>query len=143
MSDKYFVDTNILVYAHDRSAGAKHNKAAALVEELWQSGRGALSTQVLQEFCVSVRRRAAHPLSPSEIERLIEDYAAWEVVTPTAESILQALRLEARYKISFWDALIVQAAEICGASILYSEDLSNGQSYGSVRVVNPFLTSPE
>jgi predicted nucleic acid-binding protein len=138
MSDKCFVDTNVLVYAHDRSAGPKHVAAQALIQELWNSGLGVLSTQVLQEFCVSLRRKAARPLAADEVRRLIQDYSTWEVVTNTAESILRALEIEARYKTSFWDALILHAAEASGASILYSEDLSSGQRYGAVRVVNPF-----
>jgi len=141
MSDKYFVDTNILVYAHDRSTGRKHEAARDLVDQLWSSGRGVLSTQVLQELCVNLRRKAAHPLPADELRRLVQDYSGWEVVINTADSILQALEIEARHKISFWDALILQAAETSGATILYSEDLACGQKYGSLRVVNPFATS--
>lgn len=137
MSDKYFVDTNILVYAHDSQQGAKHARARTLIETLWQSGEGALSTQVLQELTVNLRRKTARPLSTKETRKVIEDYAKWEVVVNTAESVLEALDLEGRYRISFWDALIVQAAESCGAAVLYSEDLADGQSYGEVRVVNP------
>jgi predicted nucleic acid-binding protein len=137
MSDKCFVDTNILVYAHDFTTGAKHQRAQALIETLWNSEAGVLSTQVLQELCVSLRRKAARPLSVEETRRLVEDYSRWEVVVNTAESILEALTIEVRYKISFWDALIVQAAGSAGAAVLYSEDLAEGQSYGAVRVVNP------
>jgi predicted nucleic acid-binding protein len=139
MSDKYFVDTNILVYAHDRSAGAKHQRAKALVERLWNSGEGALSTQVLQELCINLRRKAARPLSVDEVRLLIRDYSTWEVVASSPTAILKALDIEMRYKISFWDALIVQAAEDVGASILYSEDLAAGQRYGAVQVVNPLI----
>lgn len=135
--EKQFIDTNILVYAHDRGAGKKHDRARALIRRLWENGQGALSTQVLQEFCVSLRRRAASPATANEIKRFIEDYTSWEVVVNNPNSVLQALELEERYKISFWDALIVQAAENCGASVLYSEDLSAGQKYGLVNVVNP------
>jgi predicted nucleic acid-binding protein len=137
MSDKCFVDTNIFVYAHDASTKAKHERARTLIEELWSSGEGVLSTQVLQELCVNLRRKTARPLSVEETRRLIEDYSRWEMVVNTAESVLQALTMESRYKISFWDALIVQAAGSCGATVLYSEDLAEGQTYGSVRVVNP------
>ena len=139
MSDKCFVDTNILVYAHDRSAGVKHDRANALVNQLWDTGRGVLSTQVLQELCFNLRRKAAHPLSVDEVRSLLQDYSSWELVTNTSASILRALDIEVRYKISFWDALIVHAAEASGASILYSEDLARGQRYGSIQVVNPLL----
>ena len=137
MSGKCFVDTNILVYAHDITQGVKHERARELVNSLWESGDGILSTQVLQELCVTVRRKAARPLSPESTRKLIEDYVKWPVVVNTAESVLEALDLETRYQISFWDALIVQAAASCGAEILYSEDLADGQKYREVRVVNP------
>jgi predicted nucleic acid-binding protein len=137
MSDKCFVDANILVYAHDFGTGAKHERARALIEKLWSSGGGVLSTQVLQELCINLRRKSTRPLSVEETRRLIEDYASWDVVVNTAESVLQALTIEGRYKISFWDALILQAAGSAGATVLYSEDLGEGQTYGAVRVVNP------
>jgi predicted nucleic acid-binding protein len=137
MSGKCFVDTNILVYAHDFGTGAKHGRARDLIEKLWSSGGGVLSTQVLQELCINLRRKATRPLSVEGTRRLIEDYSRWEVVVNNAESVLQALTIETRYQISFWDALIVQAAGSAGAAVLYSEDLAEGQTYGSVRVVNP------
>src|SRR5215470_2671239 len=137
MSGKSFVDTNILVYAHDVTQGAKHERARALVERLWESDDGVLSTQVLQELCINLRRKSARPPSVEETRKLIEDYSKWEIVVNTAESVLQALDFEARYQLSFWDALIVQAATSCEAAVLYSEDLADEQNYGAVRVVNP------
>jgi predicted nucleic acid-binding protein len=137
MSDKYFIDTNILVYAHDLSAGMKHQKARALIESLWESGQGVLSTQVLQELCINLRRKISKPLPVDEVRQLIRDYMAWEVIVNTPESVLDALEIESRYKTSFWDALIVQAASAAGVSTLYSEDLADGQKYGTIRIVNP------
>jgi len=137
MSDRYFVDTNILMYAHDTAAGVKHERAKALVEDLWHTRSGVVSTQVLQELCVNLRRRAARPLDMKATRELITDYLSWQVVVNGGESILAALELEERYRISFWDALVLQAAQASGADVLYSEDLSDGQLYGSVRVVNP------
>jgi len=134
---KYFVDTNILIYAHDSDAGPKHERARQLIEHLWSTGQGALSTQVLQELCVNLRRRGAHPLPGDEIAKLIEDYLSWEIVINTPQAIIAALGIEARYKVSYWDALILQAAETCGAAVLYSEDLSHGQRYGAVEVRDP------
>src|SRR5580704_16102046 len=110
MADKFFVDTNILIYAHDRSAGRKHENARQLVERLWDTGHGVLSTQVLQELCVNLRRNLARPLPLEEIRWLIRDYLSWEIVVNTPESVIRALEIEVRYKISFWDALILQAA---------------------------------
>jgi predicted nucleic acid-binding protein len=140
MSDRYFVDTNILMYAHDSAAGEKHARAKALVEQLWESRSGAVSTQVLQELNVNLRRKAKKPLDPKATRDVISDYLAWHVVVNGGDSILEALELEARYQLSFWDALVVQAAQVAGAELLYSEDLSDGQRYGTVRVKNP-LTS--
>jgi len=137
MSEKYFVDTSILIYAHDRSQGVKHERARQLIERLWISGDGVLSTQVLQELCLNLRRKVANPVSVDEVRRLIRDYLSWEIVVNTPEAVLQALEIEVRYKTSFWDALILQGAEQCGAAVLYSEDLAGNQRYGTVRVVNP------
>ncbi len=139
MSDKQFVDTNILVYAHDRSAGAKYERAQALIENLWHSGDGVLSTQVLQELCVNLLQKIRRPLPVGEVRQLVVDYSTWQIVTNTAESVTQALSLADRYRMSFWDALILQAAEAGGAAVLYSEDLVRGQKYGSLQVVNPLI----
>ena len=141
MSGRAFVDTNVLVYAHDISTGAKHEKARSLVERLWQERTGAVSTQILQELYVSLRRKAARPLASEEARALVADYLRWEVVVNSGESILDAIALEQRYGISFWDALVVQSARASGAEILYSEELSDGQVYESVRVTNPFATA--
>jgi len=137
--DKSFLDTNILVYAHDRGAGGKHETAKALVENLWRQRKGVISIQVLQEFYVNVRRKALNPIRPKEAKQLLADYMSWEVVINDGESLLQAIEVETRYKISFWDALIIQAANVAGATVLYSEDLSHNQRYGDVRVNNPFI----
>jgi predicted nucleic acid-binding protein len=137
MSDKYFVDTNVLMYAHDTSTGEKHARAKALVEELWRDRSGVVSTQVLQELAVNLRKNVRRPLDIKTTRDIVADYLAWQVIVNGSDSILEAIELEERYQISFWDALIVQAAQASGAEILYSEDLSDGQAYGSVRVVNP------
>lgn len=142
MSDKYFVDTNILMYAHDTSAGEKHERAKALVEELWRDRTGVVSTQVLQELSVNLRKKVRRPLDGKAIREIVADYLTWQVIVNGGDSILEALDLEARYQISFWDALVIQAAQVAGAEILYSEDLSDGQQYGSVQVKNP-LTDGE
>ena len=141
MSDKYFVDTNILMYAHDAAAGAKHERARALVEDLWRTRTGVVSTQVLQELCVNLRRKAGRPVDLKTVREIVTDYLAWDLYVSTGISILEALELEGRYRISFWDALVVQAAEASGAAVLYSEDLSDGQTYGAVRVVNPLTAA--
>jgi|SRR5579862_1460060 len=139
MSDKCFLDTNILVYAHDRAAGLKHKRAREIVEELWTSGLGVLSTQVLQELVVSLRRKTKNPPTTEELRSLVRDYMSWEVVANSADGIIHALDLEVRFKISFWDALILHAADAAGASVIYSEDLAAGQKYGAIRLINPLI----
>jgi predicted nucleic acid-binding protein len=125
------------MYAHDAAAGAKQQRARALVEELWRHRTGVVSTQVLQELSVNLRRKAGRPLDTKATREIVADYLTWQVIVNGGESILEALDLEERYQISFWDALVVQAAQTSGAEILYSEDLSDQQSYGSVKVINP------
>ena len=118
-------------------SGEKHERARALVEELWRDRTGVVSTQVLQELAVNLRRKAARTLDAKATREIVADYLTWQVVVNGGESILEALDLEARFQIFFWDALVVQAAQVSGADILYSEDLSDGQTYGTVRVINP------
>jgi predicted nucleic acid-binding protein len=138
MSGKAFVDSNILVYAHQRNAGEKFEAAKALLATLWREKRGVLSTQVLQEFCVNIRRKSSPSVGWQETREAIEDFMNWETVLNTPASVLRALEVERKYQLSFWDALIVQAAGSAGCTVLYSEDLSHGQVYGGVQVVNPF-----
>jgi predicted nucleic acid-binding protein len=138
MSDRCFVDTNVLVYAHDARAGHKHDRARDIVEQLWHDRAGVLSTQVLQELYVSLRK-APKPLTAPDARQVLTNYLGWQVVVNNGDSVLEAVDLEARYRVSFRDALILQAASASGVEILYSEDLSHGQVYGTVRVVNPLL----
>jgi len=139
MTVKVFVDTNILVYAYDRGAGDKHIQAQRAIEELWKGGNGVLSTQVLQEFYVNVRRKARQPISIISARSLIADYMAWDPIVNDGTSILEAMDAEGRHKISFWDALIIVAAQKGEADVILSEDFSHGQKFGSVRVINPFI----
>jgi predicted nucleic acid-binding protein len=141
MSAKYFVDTNILMYAHDTSAGAKHERAKALVEELWRDRTGVVSTQVLQELAVNLRKKARKPLDPKATREIVTDYLTWQVIVNGGDSVLGALDLEERYQVSFWDALVLHAANASGAEVVYSEDLADGQTYGSVRVINPLRST--
>jgi len=138
MSAKSFVDTNVLVYAHDTAAGSRHQRAKALIDQLWDSGQGVVSTQILQELCFSLQRKLTRPLSALEIRRIVQPYLAWEVVVNTPQAAIEALEASSRYKISYWDGLVLHAAEFAGAALLYTEDFSHGQKYGGVRAVNPF-----
>lgn len=139
MSAEVFVDTNILIYAHDSDAGEKRERAAAVLRELWESRRGALSVQVLQEFYVNVTRKIANPLDREIARELVERYMAWRPVRGDHALLLEAFGMERRYSLSFWDAMIAAAAVRSGAKILLTEDLQHGQMLGSVRVENPFV----
>jgi predicted nucleic acid-binding protein len=138
MSDRLFLDTNILLYAHDIDAGHKRQIAADLVRTVWEAGTGALSTQVLQEFYVNVTSKIPSPLTPSKARAIISQYFVWHVELNKPESLLHASEIQERYRLSFWDALIVTAASRAGSTILYSENFSHGQVLEAVRVVNPF-----
>lgn len=133
-----FVDTNVLIYAHDAQAGARHDQAARLMADLWQTRQGILSTQVLQEFYVNVTRKIARPIERSAARMLLDLYATWPVVAAGPPEIKVASELEERYQLSFWDALIIAAARKGGAAILLTEDLTHGQEIAGVKVVNPF-----
>lgn len=133
-----FVDTNVLVYAHDATAGSKRETAVALVERLWDSGHGCVSIQVLQELFVTLTRKLPHPLQAEASTNAVEDFARWTVHAPVVEDVLAAIRLHERHGISFWDAMIVQSAAQLGCDVLYSEDLNAGQRYDGVLVVDPF-----
>jgi predicted nucleic acid-binding protein len=142
MSDERrpFVDTNILVYAHDRTAGEKHEAARALIGRLWRSGGACLSVQVLQEFYVTVTRKV-EGMTPTTARSLIDDYTRWRVHRPTGADVLAAIDLHQHHRISFWDAMIVWSSGKMGCERLLSEDLNADQLIGGVKVVNPFLTA--
>ncbi len=139
MNDKTFVDTNVLIYAHDNDAGAKHRIAAALLRELWSSRTGVLSVQVLQEFYVNVTRKIPKPLSRAMARDLLAHYAVWNIQTADAPLLARASEIEEKHRLSFWDALIVAAAKEAGAQRILSEDMGNGQRIAGVRIENPFL----
>lgn len=133
-----FVDTNVLVYAFDSSAGRKQQAAQALLERLWESNTGCVSLQVLQEFFVTVTKKVAEPLPVAEAKARIREFAAWRVFAPTPDDILAAIDLHAQAKIGFWDAMVVLAAAESGCDVLWTEDLSDGQLLRGVRIRNPF-----
>ncbi len=140
MNDRTFVDSNILIYAHDADAKSKHEVAKRVLMELWEQGSGVLSMQVLQEFYVNVTRKIASPLSKKLARTVINSYAIWCVETTPAE-ISSALQIEDESRIGFWDAMIVAAALKSGAGRILSEDLNAGQMFAGVRIENPFIGS--
>ena len=141
MSARNFVDTNILIYAHDVDAGAKHQVAKNVLRELWSQRSGVLSMQVLQEFYVNVTRKIASPLSKDVARLVVNSYSVWCIETTPAE-ISTAFRIEDESRIGFWDALIVAAAVKCGALRILSEDLNAKQVVAGVRIENPFAELP-
>ncbi len=136
-----FVDTNILVYAENRDAGRKHTLAKELVTDLWHSGDGVLSIQVLQEFFVNVTRKVPRPLTPDDALAMVEQYLTWRVVENTGDLLLAGIRLASTLKVSFWDALMIQAARAARCDRLWTEDLNHGQRIGDLVILNPFLPS--
>jgi predicted nucleic acid-binding protein len=133
------VDTNVLVYAHDVTAGARHERARELMTSLWESGYGCLSTQVMQEFYVTVTRKVARPLPGDVAARIVADLAAWRVHVPEVSDVLDAIEIHRRYTISYWDALVIQSALRLGCQSIWSEDLNPEQVYADIRVRNPFI----
>ena len=137
MNAKTFVDTNVLIYAHDIDAKEKHAIAKETLAELWTGRTGILSTQVLQEFYVNVTRKLSRPLTKKSARSIVNHYSNWCVDTSSAE-IAIAFRIEDEARIGFWDALIFAAALKAGAERILSEDLNAGQRIAGIRVVNPF-----
>ena len=139
MTDKIFVDTNILVYAYDLDAGKKHDISKNHIFKLWENRNGLISTQVLQEFYVTLTRKIHSPIEKSLARRIMKNYFAWCVVINDPEIILTASDIEEAYRISFWDSLIVSAAFSKNADIILSEDFHHGQQIEGITVINPFL----
>jgi predicted nucleic acid-binding protein len=133
-----FVDTNILVYAEDRDAKDRHAIARDLVLDLWEARTGVVSVQVLQEFYVNVTRKLKKPLGAAKALEIVEQYLTWTVVENTGRLLVDAIAVQHKAQLSFWDAMVVQAAIEAGCEALYSEDLNAGQRFGSLVVVNPF-----
>ena len=138
MSAEVFVDTNILYYANTDSDDARHAIARQRVEPLWAApGKAAVSIQVLQELHVNLIRKAG--LSPEQSASRVSHYLAWQVIDSDRTLLASAFDVQARWQLSYWDSLIVAAAQRANAAMLWSEDLSHGQHYGSVLVRNPLL----
>jgi predicted nucleic acid-binding protein len=132
-----FVDTNILVYAYNSSAGEKHQRAKALLKQLWDRKAGCLSVQVLQELYVNLTRNVAHPSDLEVAAQIIADLCTWQMHVPDGEDVLGAIRIQQQYQLSFWDAMIIHSAAESGCALIWSEDFSDGQVYEGVKVSNP------
>lgn len=133
-----FVDSNVLIYAYDRDAGWKHDAVAAELQRLWDSQTGVLSSQVLQEFYVTVTRKLSRPLPKHAAWEVLTTYDAWPVHRPDVGDLLDASSLEERHSLSFWDALIVVSAQRLGARLILTEDLQAGRRFAETSIANPF-----
>jgi predicted nucleic acid-binding protein len=136
MTERSFVDTNILVYTDDQQDGVKRERALQLLEQLRLNSHGVVSTQVLQEYFVAATRKLS--VEAGIARRKVELFSRMDVVQITPDDILHAIDIHRLNRLSFWDALIVHAARSAGCSVLYSEDMSNGAVIAGVRVLNPF-----
>ena len=136
---KFFVDTNLLVYAYDSSAGKKWKTSLEVLSLLWTHRTGVISTQVIQEFLVSLTQKVKSPIHPEMAKEIIFDLVQWPLVVNDGKNILRAIDLQIKYHLSFWDSLILQAAITSNSEFLLSEDFQDGQVIESVTIVNPFL----
>jgi predicted nucleic acid-binding protein len=132
-----FVDTNVLVYAHDHKVGAKHVQARELLARLFEERVGCVSVQVLSEFYAATTKKTI--INSGQAEEVISDLADWTIHRSGHEDVLRAIKLQRRYKLQWWDALILNSAIQLDCSILWTEDLNHGQKYGTVTARNPFL----
>ncbi len=142
MSDNVFVDTNILLYSRDSSEPEKQMLASARLDELWKNRNGRLSVQVLNEYFVNVTRKLDPGLSPEDAWDDIEALSAWEPLPLDMAVLSRSFAVQRRYQLSWWDSMIIAAAEATGCTKILSEDLSHGASYFGIEVENPFQTRP-
>lgn len=142
MSDRFFLDTNIFVYAMNRADPPKQRIAIQLIREAVASRKGVISYQIVQEFLNVALKRFAQPMTPADAEQYLATVLRPLLAVHSSEELyVEALRLHARYRISWYDSLVVQSARQAQCSILYSEDLQHGQKFDNLRVVNPFAAS--
>ena len=139
MSERIFIDTNILVYLFDADSAEKQNRSREIIADEDIRSRIVISTQVLQEFYVAVTRKLAIPLNLDDAEKAVTDLSALPVVQVDVSTILRAIKISRHLKFSFWDSLIVESAISAGAKILYSEDLQHGQTIDELQIINPYL----
>ena len=140
MSALVFVDTNVFLYAMDASEPRKQAAASAWRAELWRTQSGRTSFQVLQEFYVNAVQKWPKALNEARAE--VQDLLAWRPVSIGAGILLEGWKLQDRYRLSFWDSLIVAAAKASSCQFLLTEDLQHGQKLDSVEILNPFRGDP-
>ena len=134
-----FVDSNVIIYSLDSSAPEKRAKAEALLDRLWQAREGCVSVQVLQEFFVVATTKLRNALRLADARQKVAALSEWTVHRPGPADLLAAIDLQEELRISFWDAMIIQSARQMGCSVLWTEDLNDGQRYAGLLVRNPFV----
>jgi predicted nucleic acid-binding protein len=139
MRGSIFVDTNILIYAHDLDAGRKHKIAVSIINNLWEEETGIISIQVIQEFYVNITKKIPHPLLPAKARGLLSNYFSWHLEITVPATILLASEIGERHLLSFWDALVVATAYQAKAEKILTEDLQSGQMIEGILIENPFL----
>lgn len=138
MTAPVFVDTNVFVYLHTDSDPAKRERADTWIDFLVRRRAGRLSTQVLQELYAVLTRKVRPPLELELARAIVRDLGSWKPLSLEPAVLERAWNLESRYSLSWWDSLIVAAAQASRCGVLLTEDLQDGQQFGSVRVVDPF-----
>ena len=139
MIEKIFVDTNVLLYARDPSEGSRHVAARRWVEQLWNDGNGRTSVQVLNEFYDVATRRISRPLSADDAWDDVSALFAWRPQAIDEHVLREARAVTQRFKLAWWDSLIVAAAHAQQCTVLLTEDLQHGMSMSGVRVQSPFI----
>ncbi len=138
MTHLVFVDSNVLIYARDRGTPSKQARAVEWLAHLWREGLGRTSTQVLSEFYVNVTRKIANPVTPDEAWQEVNAFFAWRPLPIDPALLARAREIERRWRLSWWDSMIVAAAQLQSCSILLTEDLQDGAVFDGVTVRNPF-----
>jgi predicted nucleic acid-binding protein len=138
-----FVDTNVLLYAVDDTDPGKQRRSRQWLTACWQRRCGRLSTQVLNEFYANARKRFATAISAGDARAEVRRYQLWKPWIIDQATIETAWAAESRYRLDYWDALMVAAAQHMGCTVLLSEDLQHDQRIDALRIVNPFLAGPE
>ncbi len=141
MRDKVFLDTNILVYAHDSESPEKRAVCQALLFGCLRDGTGVISAQVLSELFVTITQKVKRPMTAEDAKKELLLLSAMPTVDIDATLAVEAVTLKQRWQLSYWDALILAAAGRAQCRVVYSEDLSEGQSYGSLTVRNPLVVN--
>ncbi len=136
---RFFVDTNLLVYAYDSSAGKRWKTSSEVLSLLWTHRTGVLSTQVIQELFVGLTQKVKNPIVPAAAKEIVSDLLRWPLVVNDGGDIVRALDLQIKYRFSFWDSLVLQAAIASKSEFLLSEDFQDGRVIESVTIINPFL----